>query len=187
MAPMDLDARQTWDRGSMNDENRSETPPEVNQSLKAVLFVCMANICRSPALAACLKHLAGKQGLGATLRVDSCGIGWIRLGERPDPRTFESAKKRGILIDHRSQQFQDSFLEEFDLILAVNQDILEQLKLRSHSPEHQSKILLATQFSSKFLGREIPDPYYMSPSGFDDVMDIVIDSCEGLLYHLFSK
>ncbi len=147
----------------------------------------MANICRSPALAACLKHLAAQQGLSEKLRVDSCGIGWIRVGDRPDPRTFESAKKQGILIDHRAQQFQDLFFEEFDLILAVNQDIVEQLKLRSHDPGHQSKILLATQYSSRYQGKEIPDPYYMSLSGFDDVMDIIVDCCNGILKHLFHK
>jgi len=150
----------------------------------SVLFVCMANICRSPALAACLKHLAAKQGLSDKLQIESCGIGWIRVGERADLRTFEAAKKQGILIDHRSQQFQDVFFEEFDLILAVNQDIIEQLKLRSHSPEHQSKILLATHYSPRFRDKEIPDPYYMSHSGFDDVMEIILDACTGLLNHL---
>ncbi len=136
---------------------------------------------------ACLKHLAAQKGLAEKLRVDSCGIGWVRVGERSNPKIFETAKKRGVFIDHLSQQFQDIFFEEYDLILVVSQDIIEQLKLRSHSPEHQSKILLATEFSSRFRGKEIPDPYYMGASGFEEVMDIILDSCNGLLNHLFSK
>jgi protein-tyrosine phosphatase len=143
----------------------------------------MGNICRSPALHATLKHLAAQKKV--EIHVDSCGMGWAHLGERPDARSFEAAKKRGILLDHRSQQFQDSFFEEFDLILTVDEDIAEQLKMRS--PHHKDKIRLATEYSPKFKGQPIPDPYYLSPSGFDQVMEIIIDSCEGLLHHLKKK
>lgn len=149
----------------------------------SVLFVCMGNICRSPALMATLKHLAVKNKID--LEVDSCGIGWVHLGERPDPRSFEAAKQRGILIDHRAQQFQDHYFEVYDHIFTVDEEISEQLRLRG--PEHKSKIKLATEFSSKFKGQPIPDPYYMGKSGFDQVMDIVIDSCDGILSHLFLK
>lgn len=149
--------------------------------MTSILFVCMANICRSPALQATLKHLAAKRKLD--LHVDSCGVGWVHLGERADPRSFEAAKKHGILIDHRTQQFQDHFFDDFDLILTVDLDIAEQLKLKS--PKHKSKVKLVTEFSKKFKGQEMPDPYYMSHSGFDEMMEMVIDSCEGLLDHLF--
>lgn len=129
---------------------------------------------------ATLKHLAAKRKM--EIEVDSCGIGWVHLGERPDPRSFEAAKQRGILIDHRAQQFQDHYFEVYDHILTVDEEIAEQLKLRG--PEHQGKIKLATEFSRKFKGKPIPDPYYMGKTGFDDVMDIIVDSCEGLLDHL---
>ena len=134
-----------------------------------------------------MRHLAQQRNLGNRLQVDSCGIGWVHLGEHPDPRTFESAKKRGIFIDHHAQQFQEHFFEEFDAILAVTPELVEQLKLRALFPEHEKKIFLASAYSSKFKGQEIPDPYYMSHSGFDDVMEIIVDCCEGLLNHLFSK
>ena len=129
---------------------------------------------------ATLKHLAAKRKM--EIEVDSCGIGWVHLGERPDPRSFEAAKQRGILIDHRAQQFQDHYFEVYDHILTVDEEIAEQLKLRG--PEHKGKIKLATEFSRKFKGKPIPDPYYMGKTGFDDVMDIIVDSCEGLLDHL---
>jgi len=146
----------------------------------AVLFVCMANICRSPALMATLRHLALKRKV--EIEVESCGIGWVHLGERADPRSFEAAKKRGILIDHRAQQFQNSFFEAYDFILTVEEEISEQLKLRT--AEHKNKIHLATDFSHKFKGQGIPDPYYMSRSGFDEVMELMIDCCEGFLDHI---
>ena len=75
--------------------------------MKSVLFVCMANICRSPVLEATLRHLAIQKGLGDKFHIDSCGIGWFHLGERCDARVFEAAKKKGILIDHRAQQFRE--------------------------------------------------------------------------------
>lgn len=156
---------------------------DAGRKMKAILFVCMGNICRSPALQATLKHLAAKQKLD--IHVDSCGIGWVHLGERADPRSFEAAKKRGILIDHRTQQFQDSFFDEFDLILTVDGEIAEQLKARS--PQHAAKVKLATEFSPKYKGQPIPDPYYLSLSGFDEVMDMIIDTCEGLIKHIFTK
>lgn len=151
----------------------------------SILFVCMANICRSPALAATLRHMAAQKGWSDRLKVDSCGIGWFHIGEHPDPRTFEAAKQRGILIDHRSQQFRESFLDEFDWILTVDATIAEQIKLRTKNPNHLAKIRLVTDFSQKFKGQPIPDPYYMSGPGFDSMMDMAIDCCEGILKELF--
>lgn len=151
--------------------------------MKTVLFICMANICRSPALMATLNHLAAKRKVD--VHADSCGIGWVHLGQRPSLKTFEAAKKRGILIDHRTQQFEDSFFEIYDLILTVDEDIAEQLKLRG--PQHAKKIQLASAFSRKFKGQPIPDPYYLSDHGFDEVMEMIVDCCEGLLDHFGQK
>lgn len=151
--------------------------------MKTVLFVCMANICRSPALMATLNHLALERKVD--VHADSCGIGWVHLGQRPSLKTFEAAKKRGILIDHRTQQFEDSFFEVYDLILTVDEDIAEQLKLRG--PQAAKKIHLASAFSRKFKGQPIPDPYYLSDNGFDDVMDMIVDCCQGLLDHLVNN
>jgi protein-tyrosine phosphatase len=159
----------------------------ISKERKSILFVCMANICRSPVLEATLRHFAANRGLGDKLQVDSCGIGWFHIGEHPDPRAFEAAKKRGILVDHRAQQFQDEFFDQFDLILTVDPDLSEQLKLRAKSPKQIQKIHLATEFSSKYKGKPIPDPYYMSPNGFEEMMDMIVDCCEGVLDRWVSK
>jgi protein-tyrosine phosphatase len=151
----------------------------------SILFVCMANICRSPALAAALRHASVKKGVADRIKVDSCGIGWFHVGQHPDPRTFEAAKKRGIFIDHRSQQFREAFFDEFGLILAVEPAILDQLKLRAQSPEQAAKIRLATDFSPKYKGQPIFDPYYMNSPGFDEMMEMAIDCSEGILKTLF--
>jgi len=153
----------------------------------AILFVCLANICRSPALMATLRHLAAERGVGDKLFVDSCGIGWFHLGEHPDQRSFEAAKKKGILIDHRAQQFQAGFFEGYDYIFVVDREVAEQLKAHAPTPEQEKKIHLATEFSKKYKGQPIPDPYYLSRSGFDDVMEIILDSCRGILDFLEKK
>jgi len=129
---------------------------------------------------ATLRHMALKKKLD--IQVDSCGIGWVHLGERSDLRTFEAAKKHEILIDHRAQQFLMEFFETYDLILCVNEEIVEQLKLKG--PQHANKIKLATEFSKKYKGQPIPDPYYLSDHGFDDVMEIIIDCCNGIVKFL---
>lgn len=133
---------------------------------------------------AALRHLAIENGMSETLYIDSCGLGWHHLGEHPDRRTFEAAKKRGILIDHRAQQFQDGFLDAFDYIFAVDSDIVYQIVERARTDEQKEKIHLATAFSEKYKNQPIPDPYYMSLSGFDDVMDMVLDSAKGILEFL---
>jgi protein-tyrosine phosphatase len=144
-----------------------------------ILFVCMSNICRSPALEAVLRAEAARRHLPIT--VDSCGVGWFHLGDPPDARMAEAARKRSIIFDHSAQEFQERFFDEFDLILAVDQDILEQLKLQATSPERLDKLRLATAFSKKFHGQEIPDPYYLGATGFDYVMDMAEDIAAGIL------
>jgi protein-tyrosine phosphatase len=152
--------------------------------MKSILFVCMANICRSPALEATLRHLAVQRGVADRLKVDSCGIGWFHVGEHPDPRTFESAKKKGILIDHFAQQFREAFFDEFDLILTVDSEISEQLKLRAKTKSQAAKIHLATDFCTKWKGSPILDPYYMSGPSFDELMEMIIECCDGILNEL---
>ena len=144
-----------------------------------VLFVCMANICRSPVLESALRHLAKE-----TLLVDSCGLGWFHLGEHPDPRAFEAAKKRGILVDTRAKQFQESFLDEYDLILAVDSDVLEQLKWHAKTDVEKAKIRLATDYSTKYKGKPIGDPYYMGKDGFDTMVDMALDVADGIFRSL---
>ena len=94
-----------------------------------VLYVCVANTCRSPALMAAVNHIAAEKGL--EIEADSCGIGWVNLGQKPNSKSFEATKKKGILIDHKSKPFQNSFFEEYDYIFAVNDQILEQIRLRN--------------------------------------------------------
>jgi protein-tyrosine phosphatase len=134
-------------------------------------------------LEASLRHLAVSKKRSDEFKIDSCGISWMHVGEHPDPRTFAAASKRGILIDHRAQQFSVQFFDEYQHIMAVDREIAEQVKYLARSDVEKNKVLMATAFSKRFKNEDIPDPYYLSHSGFDQVMDMVIDSCEGILHH----
>lgn len=148
-----------------------------------VLFVCMGNICRSPAAEAILKHMV-KQDPSLKLDVESCGIGDWHIGQASDRRVQAAAKGRGIILTSRARQFQQAFLEDFDYILAADQEVLKYLYHYAKSPEQKAKIHLMTVFSSIYEDQEIPDPYYQANGAFELILDMLEDSCQGLLQHL---
>lgn len=152
--------------------------------MPSVLFVCLGNICRSPAAEGILRHHAEKNSLSNDIFVQSCGIGDWHVGQFPDERMREAAKNRGITLTSRAQQFQHSFLDTFDYILAADHEVLKDLYRYAKNPEHKSKINLITAFSTTYHGQEIPDPYYQGAAAFDLVLDMIEDSCEGLLNHI---
>lgn len=148
-----------------------------------VLFVCMGNICRSPAGEGILRHLL-KEEKELNCHVESCGIGDWHLGQGPDRRMQEAAKARGVLLTSRAQQFQGRFLDEFDYILAADKEIMECLHRYARTPEHQAKVMLMTNFSSNYDKQEVPDPYCLVNGAFELVLDMLEDSCQGLLKHI---
>lgn len=155
--------------------------------MKAVMFVCLGNICRSPAAEGILRHMASEKGLGSELHIKSCGIGDWHIGQLPDERMRDTAKLRGIDLSSRAQQFKPDFFEEFDFILAADHEVLRDLYHYAGTPSHKAKIHLITAFSSTYKDQEIPDPYYQGDAAFDLVLDMIEDSCEGLLAYISSQ
>lgn len=147
--------------------------------MKRVLFVCMGNICRSPAAEGILRHLAQKEGVD--VHIESCGMGNWYEGALPDERMRTCAKTRGFVLSSKAQVFKPEFLESFDYILAADHEVLEQLYHYAPRPEQKAKIHLMTAFSETYKNQEVPDPFYKEDRVFDLVLDIVEDSCEGLL------
>lgn len=118
------------------------------------------------------------------LRIESCGIGDWHIGQLPDERISAAAKDRGVILKSRAQQFQPDFFEHFDYILAADQEVMRDLYRYARTPEHKAKIQLMTAFSHFYHGQEIPDPYYQGGSAFELVLDMLEDSCQGLLEEL---
>lgn len=150
-----------------------------------ILFVCLGNICRSPAAEGILKHLNDKNP-ALKIYVESCGIGDWHVGRGADSRMKETAALRGIKLDGKAQQFDNAFFYAFDLILASDREVQHFLHHYAQ-PDQKSKIHLMTEFSPTYHGQDVPDPYYGGAQGFDHVMDILEDSCVGLIEFLRSK
>lgn len=153
-----------------------------------VLFVCMANICRSPAAEAVLRHLSKQHSLKLDLTVNSCGISALSVGQLPDRRMAEAALKRGIALESRASAFTTDFYDRADYILAVDHKVLNLLLLHAPKRKFKAKITLISEYSKNFQGQEIKDPYIQSANrlgqAFDMSLDILEDCCHGLLCHL---
>jgi protein-tyrosine phosphatase len=153
----------------------------------SILFVCLGNICRSPAAEGVLRRMAEQDEKYKELHIESCGIGDWHVGQLADERMRNAAKGRGVIISSRAQQFHPAFFERFDYILAADNDVLNDLYHFARNPDQKSKVHLITAFSSCYQGEEIPDPYYLGEGSFELVLDMIEDSCEGLLKQIESK
>lgn len=149
-----------------------------------VLFVCLGNICRSPA-AECLLRKQAKERGKTNLIVASCGMSTWNLGCPADARMSRSAEKRGLTLDTRAKIFVPTFFDDYDWIFAVDEDIVESLLRFAGNDQQRNKIHLITRYSRKYRNQPIPDPYHGGEQGFEEVLDMLEDSCQGLLDNLY--
>lgn len=155
--------------------------------MASILFVCLGNICRSPAAEGLLRKLSEQEAIAEALHIESCGMGDWHIGQLADERMRHAAEGRGVILSSRAQQFHPSFLEKFDFILAADNEVLNDLYRHAKNPEHKAKIHLITAFSTCYKGHEIPDPYYGGEGGFEQVLDMIEDACLGLIAHIKSQ
>jgi protein-tyrosine phosphatase len=151
------------------------------ENKKKLLFVCLGNICRSPSAEGIMKKLVRDAGLEDQIFIDSAGTSGWHQGELPDSRMRAHAKRRGYVLDSLSRPVRPSDFEEFDIILAMDDNNYHALKNRAPDIESEQKIYMMTDFSKKLKHDHVPDPYYGGADGFDLVIDILEDACEGLL------
>ena len=149
----------------------------------SVLFVCLANICTSPAAEAIFISLLEKNGLTDGFLVDSAGTGSWHIGKKADSRMRIAAERRNINILSRSRQITSKDFEDFNYILAMDDSNfrnIHDLKKRT-SPTDNASIKKIQDFRSIFNYQEVPDPYFGGEEGFDNVLDILEDSVNGFL------
>ena len=146
-----------------------------------VLFVCMGNICRSPTAHGVFRKLVQESGLAARIEVDSAGTHAYHVGKPPDRRAQATAQRRGIdLSDLRARKATAVDLKAFDYVLAMDQD--NYFALREICPKGmEHKLQLFMDFAPEMRTREVPDPYYGGPTGFERVFDLVEAAAQGLL------
>jgi protein-tyrosine phosphatase len=149
-----------------------------------ILFVCLGNICRSPTAEVVLRTVAAREAPELELEVDSAGTAAYHLGEPPDPRTREAAARRGYdLTAPRARIVEPADFERFDLILAMDREILQVLRRRAPTTAHQ-RLRLFLEFAPEAGPEDVPDPYYGGPNGFEEVLDLVEAATRALLAHL---
>lgn len=150
----------------------------------SLLFLCMGNICRSPTAHGVFRDLVQARGLDQQIRVDSAGTHNYHPGSPPDKRSQKHAIKRGYdLSDLRARQISELDYEQHDLLLAMDWDNLA-LAQQDCPPEHQRKLRRLTEFCKNHQAAVVPDPYYGGDAGFEHVLDLIEDACEGLLEHI---
>ena len=149
-----------------------------------VLMICLGNICRSPTAEAVLRSKLQRAGLDGRIAVASAGTHGER-GGAPDARAVAAAAKRGYDLSRiRSRRIATEDFERFDLLLAMDRENLEYLASQCPQP-HQERLGLLLDHAPKSLGlREVPDPYYGAPAGFDRVLDLIEPACDGLVAEL---
>jgi protein-tyrosine phosphatase len=151
-------------------------------SRKKILFVCLGNICRSPSAEAVFSGLVKKEGLSEMFEVDSAGTGRWHVGKPADLRMQKHAIKRGYDLTSIARQFDPNIdFDRFDMIIAMDDDNVDDLKRMAGSREDVEKIHKMTDFSKEWRYTEVPDPYYGGDEGFELVLDLLEDASEGLL------
>jgi protein-tyrosine phosphatase len=151
-----------------------------------VLFVCLGNICRSPAAEAVFASLVSDAGMQRRFAIDSAGTGRWHVGDPADARMRDAAQRRGIAITSIARQVVPADFEAFDLILAMDATNLAALR-RLAPAAHRSKIRLFRELDPDAAGADVPDPYYGGPEGFDDVLDIVTRTGRAWLTELTAR
>ncbi|MEK7810830.1 MAG: low molecular weight protein-tyrosine-phosphatase [Pseudomonadota bacterium] len=146
-----------------------------------VLFVCTANICRSPSAEAMFRHKATESGIADRLVIDSAGTHDFHLSEPPDARSQKVAMERGYdLSALRARKVSRIDLENFNYVLAMDMTNLTVLH-RLGEPDLWQKPKLMMSFSRLYKTKEVPDPYSGGVEGFELVLDMLESATDGLL------
>ena len=151
--------------------------------VKKILFVCLGNICRSPAAEGIFNQKIKERDLENFFVADSAGTGNWHVGNLPDQRMSSTALSRGIELNSRSRQIEENDLYEFDQILVMDKDNLNAVKSLTKDQNNpiNSKIKLILNYSKNSQLDEVPDPYYGGQNGFEKVIDLLDDAMDGLI------
>ena len=155
---------------------------------RKLLFVCLGNICRSPAAEGVCLHLLQQRGLSEQFVVDSAGTGGWHVGDPADRRMQAAATRRGIRLPSRARQISLDDLNSFDLVLTMDDANLEAVRglAREAGSRATATIKPMLSYAKRFSETEVPDPYYGGEAGFEHVLDLLEEACGHLIDELSS-
>jgi protein-tyrosine phosphatase len=159
-----------------------------------ILFVCMGNICRSPTAEGVMRALVERAGLGERFELDSAGTGAWHVGNPPDARARATARARGYALEGSARQVRSEDFLDFDLLLALDRENLEELLRLASDEEQRAKVRRLREFdpasaasAAGAASLDVPDPYFGAAGGFEEVLDLVEAACAGLLEQIRSR
>ncbi len=149
---------------------------------RKILFVCLGNLCRSPAAEGVLKAAAERKGLSDKIAVDSAGTYGGHAGQLPDSRMRSAAARRGYDLTHRARQITEEDFIDFDMIVVMDDMNYESVSRLAPERRYLDKLYRFAEFCGRHpQWSHVPDPYYEGREGFELVLDLLEDGCEGIL------
>ncbi len=151
-----------------------------------VLFVCLGNICRSPAAEIVFKAAVERAGLKDKVMADSCGTASYHTGEKPDRRMLAALERAGYAWGgHRARTFSPRDFEQFDLIIPQDEANRRDILALAARQEQKAKVRpMSDWFAAGEVEREVPDPYYGGPAGFDAVVQLLERAVQSLVQEM---
>jgi protein-tyrosine phosphatase len=149
-----------------------------------LLFVCLGNICRSPMAEGVFRRIAEEEGVLDLFDIDSAGLGHWHIGQAPDTRAQKAARDRGIDISGQSaRQVKHGDFARFDLLLVMDEGNFQELvQLAPADARHKVRRFL--DYAPKARTKDVPDPFFGGPEGFDHALDLIEQAARGLLASL---
>lgn len=145
-----------------------------------ILFVCLGNICRSPAAQGIAESMAER--LSVALDCDSAGFYGGHAGDLPDRRMREAAFERGYRLDHRARRIRPYDLDDFDIVIGMDDNNMADLHNLADTEDRDRKLVRMTDFANRYPEYDaVPDPYYEGASGFQLVLNLLEDACGNLV------
>ncbi len=139
--------------------------------MKRILFVCLGNICRSPAAHVIAESMIASRGLGERISVESAGTSNYQVGKPADPHMQRAAQARGYSLQTRSKQLTDRMIREHDLVIAMDRNNYREIHLISRG--NPSNVRLLSEYLDSSWPRDVPDPYQGPEQGFEYVLDML--------------